>query len=192
MQNCCDIGDISMDESNHNRYQSGWSPAQPGMQPPFQPNAPFESTPSNKSSYPTIAGILLLLAGALGIISGIYYAYIGSIFTNLMDYYPDITTLPEYENITISTPGFYDSFGIVQGIFIICGVIVIIFSIFALIGGLASIKRKMWGLALACAVLGLFSIGFIFISSILSLIALILIAISKKEFETESMNQQQY
>jgi hypothetical protein len=69
----------------------------------------------------------------------------------------------------------------VGGIVTICGGIGIIFSIFPLIGGIFAIQRKMWGLGVAGGVLGIFSLGFI-IGSILALIGLILIAVSRREF----------
>ncbi|MEK6851013.1 MAG: hypothetical protein AABY30_00585, partial [Candidatus Thermoplasmatota archaeon] len=64
---------------------------------------------------------------------------------------------------------------------VICCGIEIIFSLIALIGGVFAIQRKMWGLGLAGGILGLLTWGF-FIGSILALVGLILIAISRKEF----------
>jgi cobalamin synthase len=45
-----------------------------------------------------------------------------------------------------------------------------------------ALRRKMWALALVGSILGLFTFGFYGISSILSLVALIILAISRKEF----------
>jgi len=45
-----------------------------------------------------------------------------------------------------------------------------------------AVQRKSWGLALAGSILGLFTIGFVFEATVMSLIALILLAISRKEF----------
>lgn len=69
----------------------------------------------------------------------------------------------------------------VTGVIWICGAIGIILSLFALLGGIMSLLRKNWALALVGGILGLFTIGFI-IGSVLSLVALILIAVSKKEY----------
>ena len=49
-------------------------------------------------------------------------------------------------------------------------------------GGIVSLKRKKRGLALVGSIIGLLLIGPVFASSILSLIGLILIGKSKKEF----------
>jgi hypothetical protein len=118
------------------------------------------SMPQQRSALPTAGGVLLIIAGVMGLIAWIYIAFLGGA----------ITQLP--------VAGAY-----VGGILIICGVIGIIFSILALVGGIVAVQRKMWGLALAGSILGLFTLGFFFISSILSLIALILIAISRSEFK---------
>lgn len=69
----------------------------------------------------------------------------------------------------------------VTGVIWICGAIGIILSLFALLGGIMSLQRKNWAFALVGGILGLFTIGFI-IGSVLSLVALILIAVSKKEY----------
>src|SRR3989304_5163786 len=68
-------------------------------------------------------------------------------------------------------------------IIVVCGAIGIIFGLIALIGGVMALQRKKWSLALIGSILGLFTIGFVvFEASILSLVALILLAISKNEF----------
>jgi hypothetical protein len=64
------------------------------------------------------------------------------------------------------------------GLGMICLIMPIIGAIFAIIGGIAALKRKSWGLALAGSIIGL-----IFGGGIFCLIALILIAIGKDEFE---------
>jgi len=65
---------------------------------------------------------------------------------------------------------------------IICGTIGCILSAFPILGGIVTLKRKLRGLALVGSLVGLFLIGPVFVSSILSLIGLILIVKSKKEF----------
>ena len=67
-------------------------------------------------------------------------------------------------------------------IWMICGVIGIILSIIVLVGGVMAIKKKNWAFALIGSIIGLVSVGF-YLGSLLSLIALILIVISKDEFK---------
>lgn len=136
----------------------------------------FNSTelPTQKSSNPTIAGILLIIAGVLGAITGIFLAIVGSLLPGMIGTIP--TEYYNYSNFEITT-------GFIQNIYVFCGSIIIVLAIFTLLGGIMALKRKMWGLALLGAILGLFTVGLFFTSSILSLIALILIALSKQEFE---------
>ena len=64
-----------------------------------------------------------------------------------------------------------------------CSIILLIFSVIALLGVVASLKRQHFDVAVAGSALGIFSFGFFMIGSILSIIALIIILRSKEEFE---------
>jgi hypothetical protein len=153
---------------------------------PFESNT-YPGTPvydtvpktSERSSYPKYAGILLLIAGISAIVTGLIMVVIGYVIPDLWGTIPmESYGYTGYE----ITPEF------IQTIYITCGAVIIIFSIFMFLGGIMSLKRKMWGLALLGSVLGLFSIGILLLSSVLSLIALILLALSKKEFEQSTNN----
>src|SRR4030042_4264204 len=122
---------------------------------------PVASATAQKSAVPLVAGIYLIIAGVLGLAwwglvvagGGAISGYIGSV------------------------PGME----IVTGVLLVCGAIGIIFSIIALLGGVMSVQRKSWRLLLIGSIIGLLSIGWI-IGSILSLVAIHLIAISRKEY----------
>ena len=118
--------------------------------------------PVQNSSLPTLGGVFLLIAGILGILTWIIVASVGS--------------LMGFSLIPVGASW-------IAGIVIICGVIGIIFSIIVLLGGIMAIQRKNWGFALVGSILGLFIVGPVFISSLLALIALIVIAVSRKEFK---------
>ena len=64
-----------------------------------------------------------------------------------------------------------------------CTLIILIFSIFALLGAIVCFKRQNFDVAIVGSVIGIFSFGFLFIGSILSLIAFVIIYKSKDEFE---------
>jgi len=64
-----------------------------------------------------------------------------------------------------------------------CTIIIIIFSILALISSITSYKRKHLDVAVVGALIGIFSFGFYFVGSILSIIALIIIIKAREEFE---------
>ena len=104
---------------------------------------------------PMIAGILLVLAGIMAIAA-----------------WAIVFTSPEAFFLAAFLPG----------LVIVCGAIAFILSILALLGGVMALRRRMWGLALVGSILGLFSIGFFGLSSLLSLIALIVLVMSKDEF----------
>jgi len=114
-----------------------------------------------------IAGILLIVAGALAIISWI-----------------SVITI-DIEMIDISLFQMIDSSMTAEkakDFSVICGTIGCILSAFPILGGIVSLKRKKRGLALVGSIIGLLLVGPVFASSILSLIGLILIGKSKKEF----------
>jgi len=133
--------------------------AQPGYPQYPQPYGyPAFQAPAQKTALPTAAGGLLIAAGILGLISWVI---------SILSF-----------NSLVADP----FFGFLGTILLICGIIGTIFSVFALIGGIMAIQRRLWGLALTGSILGLFIIGPVGVSSILSLIALILIAVSHREF----------
>lgn len=139
-------------------YKQPYQP--PGYGPP--PGPPI--MPPQRTSRPLIAGILLIIAGMEGIIMGGILAALGGTFAASMG----------------GLPG-GEEFGV---LFVVCGIIFMIFGILALIGGIMSATRKNWTIALVGSIFGLFCLGLIFFeASILSLVALILIAISKDEFQ---------
>ena len=115
---------------------------------------------------PLIAGILLIIAGLLGIYIWISASFFDSslIEESLRQSGADIS-IEQFESI-LNT----------------CTTIGLIISIFPILGGIFSIQRKNWSFCIVLAVIGLFTIGPFFISSLLSLIGLILIILSKNEF----------
>jgi hypothetical protein len=64
-----------------------------------------------------------------------------------------------------------------------CTIILVIFSIIALIGSFVCFKRQHFDIAIVCSVIGIFTFGFFLIGSILAIIAVIIIFKSKDEFE---------
>jgi ribosomal protein L40E len=65
-----------------------------------------------------------------------------------------------------------------------CATLVIIFGTAAILGGLVSVYRKNFYLALIASILGILGAGWMFTGSIMSLIAMILIALSRDDFES--------
>jgi len=110
---------------------------------------------------PMLAGILLIIAAIDGMSFWGFLAFAGAAMSSII-------------------PGFG---GALSAIFLICGAIAIVFGIIAILGGIMAIRRKMWALALVGSILGLFFLGWAgFEASLMSFIALILLAISRNEF----------
>jgi len=139
---------------------------------PIQPVSSdlYTQPPIKKSSKPLIAGIILILAGVLGLFLWAELLLNPSIVVNVV-----MTTI-EQQGLSLTAEQ-------VESIFLTCGVIGCILSVFAILGGIMAVQRKLWWLALLGSILGIFILQPVFISSFLSLIGMILLIISRKEFE---------
>jgi hypothetical protein len=121
--------------------------------------------PRNPSMMPVISGVLLILAGLLGLLT---WAAALSVDTAMIQ-----NLLPSNSPITIEQ---------LQSFLLVCGIIGSIMSIIALAGGIVALRRRGWGLAMVGSILGLFTIGPYFLASVLAFIGLILLVISRKDF----------
>jgi len=64
-----------------------------------------------------------------------------------------------------------------------CSIILVIFSIFPIIGAIVCLKRQHFDVAMAGSLLGILSFGFFLIGSIISIVAFVIIMKSRDEFE---------
>lgn len=112
-----------------------------------------------KTSKPIIAGVLEIIAGVLGLLAALSLLIVVGMTGGSLD--TPMGPMPAF------VPGLIKSMGILT----------ILFAILSLVGGIFAVQRKLWGLALAG------SIGAILTAFILGIPAIILTAISKKEFE---------
>lgn len=118
-----------------------------------------------KTAIPIIGGAMLIVAGILGL-------FMGGVLLAI-----DFDDLDQWG---VDVAGVGD---IVEDILTVCGAIFIIISLIVILGGFFGATRKHWGIAIVGGVLGLFVIGPMLVGSLLALIGLILIAVSRKEFE---------
>jgi len=131
-----------------------------------EPRKTVLSSIKPKSNRPMIAAIILIVVFGLGITTAI-------LSESFIDLSLDLAS----------------DMGITVGIELkefnstVCTIILIIFSVFALLGATASLKRQHLDFAYIGSLLGIFSFGFFFIGSILCIIAFVLIRKSKDEFE---------
>lgn len=111
---------------------------------------------------PTVAGILDIVAGSLGLIIGFFVILLLAIFTIVRP----------------GGAGYLQEFPVVISAFalITLAIFSFIISVLAIVGGVYALRKKKWGLALAG------SIAAFFVSSPLGIAAIVLIALSKNEF----------
>ena len=116
---------------------------------------------------PTTAGILSIVAGAITLILGIL-ALVGRgmMFSYPMGSGADWVEIFEAAQIV----------GVVGTVLIILGIITIV-------GGVFALKRRLWGLALAGAIIALFP------TIILGILAVIFVAMGKGEFSQASLQE---
>lgn len=136
--------------------------------------------PIQITSKPKIAGILLMIAGVISLLFFIQIATVND--ATIQSVYnatqPQITQLNT--NLTQEQ---------LKQAFIICGTVGIIVGILSILAGILALKRKIWGMALVFSIpqslLGIIvpSFSLLFVSGIIALIGLLLIAFSRREFQ---------
>lgn len=133
---------------------------------PQQPYAqPYNAQPPVPTKRPLYAGILLILSGLVA------FAVATTVFTMSDSIIQSIT-----DQLGQSVPG-------VQNIINVMIAIGILIGSMAIIGGYCALKRKWYLLAVIGGVFGLFTLGVFFVEgSIMGLIGLILILMSRNEF----------
>ena len=113
-----------------------------------------------------IGGILILIAGIMGLVLGGILIAAAS----------DVDALGDWG---VNIGGVTD---VISDILTVCGIIFIVLGLIAVIGGFFGVQRKHWGLVILGGVLGLFCFGPWMLGSIFALVGLILVAVSKKDF----------
>jgi len=124
----------------------------PVMPEPVEAGKPVMLAPVKSRTKSTIAGVLLIVAGMLAIITWGYSAVYG------------FPLIPVEFNTLI--------------IFTIAGCV---FGLFAVIGGIMASMGKKWETCIVFSLIGILSIGFL-VSSILCIMAFIILLVAKKEF----------
>jgi len=118
--------------------------------------------PKPKTAKPIVGGVLVIIAGLLAIGNGALYMVL------------DVSDLGDI-------PGYDMSMQDIEEILNACGAVMIVFGLIAMVGGVFGVIRKHFGLALVGSIFALIGIGFV-LGSILGLVGLILIALSRAEF----------
>jgi hypothetical protein len=127
---------------------------------------------------PTAAGVLSIISGVLEIMGGIWVIVLGGLIGGLAGW--SEMWEPWIGEMAPMFPDIMGMMGMISTWAIIGGVILLVFGVIALVGGVHSIKRKRWGLALAGAIL---SFPFVPFGGVLGLLAIIFVSLGKGEFE---------
>ncbi|MEM0467048.1 MAG: hypothetical protein QXX20_05565 [Candidatus Thermoplasmatota archaeon] len=123
---------------------------------------------------PVLAGIFLILAAVFGfVLWTIPFTLDDTAFesminiTQIKEMYPEIT----FEQLKSSV--------------MMCSVIQYILCVVTLLGGILAFKKKVWYIAILGSICGIFTVGTppAFVSTMLSILALILLLLSRKEFQ---------
>ena len=120
-----------------------------------------------KTWKPTVAGILMIIGGCMGIGGGLSIIFLGTLIADLPGMYDYL--LDVIRNAT--------ALGLSFGILRWLGLVPVTFGIIAIIGAIYAFKRKRWGFTLISAILTM-PIGIP-----LGILSTIFVAASKKEFE---------
>lgn len=130
--------------------------------------------PIQKTMKPTLAGILLIVVAVFTIlISATLVTIDESTVDEIIEGSPQIQELMSYANLTNQD---------LMEIYSTCGTIGIVISIFIILSGVLALKRRLWGIALVGAIVGIATFLITIISGILAIIPLVLLIFSRKEF----------
>lgn len=120
--------------------------------------------PHEKTILSLVGGIFILLSGIIGI-------GMGAILVSV-----DFSSLDSY-GISVATD-------FLEDILRTCGIILIVFGLIAVLGGVFGVMRKHFGLVIVGAVFGMLCVFSPYlIASIFGLVGLILVAVARKDFD---------
>ena len=119
--------------------------------------------PVSRAWMPVAAGVMSIVAGVMGFIAIAFLMTFVAVFSS--EIVPDL----------LHSLGFWQA-GLPLTVIGLVSLVMLLLSLMSIIGGIYAIRRKSWGLSLAGAICA------IFLSQLLGIIAVVFIAISKKEF----------
>jgi len=134
-------------------------PAELQSTPYSRPEEAVPLTPKQESSRPWIVAVLLVGGFALALMSFIELMLVSD---EIGDIYPAID---------------------LSGFLTCCGVIVLVAAISCLVGAVFSYKRSRHSLVVVAAAVGMLGVGPLYLGSLLSLIAMIIAAVSRSDYK---------
>ncbi|MCD6568193.1 MAG: hypothetical protein J7K94_05630 [Dehalococcoidia bacterium] len=124
----------------------------------------------NKTWKPTTAGILSIIAGSLVVIAGILLLVMGGTFACI------------FSDPSLQIPPMVGSS--IMSILTVAAIPIIVLGAVSIVGGIYSLKRRLWGLALAGAICAL--VPYL----VLGILAIIFVSLGKDEFTSGSPQPQ--
>ncbi|MBN1862879.1 MAG: hypothetical protein JW790_04475 [Dehalococcoidales bacterium] len=131
---------------------------------------------------PTTAGVMTIITGAMGIVGSVILFIISGALGMLGG--ANLSSWLEQWSGGWWGPGAIDITGAMEQFIggatmwlTIAAIVVLVFGIIALCGGISALKRRRWGLSLGGSILSLF------IMPILGILAIIFVSLGKGEFE---------
>lgn len=135
-----------------------------------------EYSKNSKKIKPLIAGVLLITSGIIGLVmSGPLLIVDDDLIQDMRE--NNMIFNESFQNVTASQ---------IKQSFMMVGAIGIIFSIFGFIGGILSFLRKKWIVTLVLSIISIFSVLLLILPGIFSAIAVIIIFMSKNDFQQKS------
>jgi hypothetical protein len=111
-----------------------------------------------KTAISFAGGALILVGGAIAMVNGF-------LILNASSYVPRIIGLGAFS----LTP--------------LCGTLMLLFGLGAMLGGVLGVFRRQWGFVMATSILCVISVGWSFLSLVMGFVGLILVSISKEDFD---------
>src|SRR6266545_4588921 len=143
---------------------AAWVPRPEDYRPPDQ-WAPPAHPPPGRSNLPKVAGVLLVLAGVVGMAGAIY-----SVLSS---------TVADYAAYVNRTPPE------LVAVLAICSLISVWSQALAILGGVMAFQRMNWRLTLVCAIFSLFTLGIVYFeASAIGLLGLIVTVLARPYFVT--------
>ncbi len=142
----------------------------------------------DRSRKPDIVAILLTIAFIIAVISAADILFLD------LDAFDFEGEVDEEIDDEIDEEMFDTFLGIIETALTVCGILLLAIGVILLIGAVFAFKRMYWAFVLMASIFGIFTFGPFCMGTLLSIAALVLVIMSKDEFdrETETFSNDAY
>ncbi len=128
------------------------------------------AAPPREAGRARTGGILILVAGILGVIMGILFLALSTV---------------DFEAAGATFTSDFTQRQLHQ-LFAVWGVVALVMGVISVFGGIFALQKRYYPLVIAGGVTGIIGVGFV-VGTILAIIGLILVALARNEFEAQPM-----